>query len=295
MSYAGLNRGIQFAQAIMGGVMLRSCTLWLICALSSTGSAQAPGALQFEVASIKPNKSDSPVQNVDMQPGGRLTVTNFPLNDMIRLAFGTPQALAPNQLSGGPSWAASDRFDIVAKAEGNPSREQILLMLRTLVTERFKLKVHSETRVLAMYALVLARGDGRLGPRIRLSNIDNIDCSTPSTREQVAPPCQVRQAPASRTGRAVTMAQVARSLVGGVGGLPVLDHTGLAGRFDFDLEWTPDQPLRLPPNAPNLPPIDPNGPSIFTAVKEQLGLKLESTKGPVDVLVIDHAEHPSEN
>ena len=269
-------------------------------AIAQSRDASRPA---FEVASIKPNKSDS--NRVDITPqGGRFTATNVSLGGLIRIAYGTPRALPLNQLSvsakwiGGPGqrYLESDRFDVVAKAEGDPSPAQMNLMIRTLLADRFKLVVHHETKQLPMYALVLARTDGRLGPRLRRSDVD---CSDPGNAPPPAadgtPSCGFRSFPGKATGR-VTMSALAQRMLSNAldDHRPVEDRTGLAGTFEFDLEWTPDRPAPpRPADAPPAPPIDPNGASIFTALQEQLGLKLEPQNGQIDTLVVDSAEQPT--
>jgi len=165
------------------------------------------------------------------------------------------------------------------------------LMLRSLLGDRFRLGVHTEARDLPIFALVLANRDGRLGPQLKASALD---CDGPSA----APSCGIRIGGAgTMVVGGASMTQFASSLTSWVGRL-VVDKTGLSGLFDMKLSWTPDQ---MPQGfdkkiaAGGLPPADPNGPSIFTAVQEQLGLKLESQKSPVEVLVIDRAEHPVGN
>jgi uncharacterized protein (TIGR03435 family) len=259
---------------------------------------QRTSAPSFEVASVKPNKSGERPMSLQIQPGGRLNITNVPVRVMIRNAY----QLQDFQIVGGPDWLATDRFDITAKAEGNPTGPQMSLMLRTLLAERFTLTLHNETRELPIYALVMARAGGRLGPQIRKGVFD---CGplrngpppppTPGPRSPDDPfNCGFRVGPGRMIGRGSTMVALAASLSTWVNRV-VLDRTGLAGDFDLDLEWTPDRMPQgpPPPGAPPLPPIDPNGPSLFTAVQEQLGLKLESTRGPVEVLVIDGAEQPT--
>jgi len=270
--------------------------------------SQAPSAdtPAFEVASVKPNKSGDGRVMIGMQPGGRFTATNVPLRMLIRNAYQLQDA----QLVGGPDWIASDRFDIMAKAEGDPpptppgTAGPIQLMLRTLLADRFKLVVHNETRELPIYALVLARSDGRLGPQLRPAAVD---CAAmAAARGRGGPPpalpqpgerptCGMRIGPGQMAGGGFPLSQFATTLSQFVQ-RGVVDRTGLTGNFDLDLTWTPDFQGRggpPPPGAPDLPPIDPNGPSIFTAVQEQLGLKLDSQKGPVDVLVIDRVEQPT--
>jgi uncharacterized protein (TIGR03435 family) len=265
------------------------------------------------------------------QPGGRYTATNITLRMLINQAY----QIQPFQLAGAPDWINADRFDIIAKAEGDivPGPNGPLpLMLRALLADRFKLAVHHETRELPIYALVKARSDGSLGPQL---NPSTVDCATARGRGGPPPlgvgpggpggpgpggpggrgpggplfgpggrpPCGQMIGPANIAAGGASMAQLATLLSGRVNRI-VVDRTGMTGNFDLDLNWTPDQmpqqpqqlsPGALPPGAPPLPPIDPNGPSIFTAVQEQLGLKLESTKGPVDVVVIDRVEQPTED
>jgi uncharacterized protein (TIGR03435 family) len=281
--------------------------------LRAQGPAAQAGDPVFEVASVKANKSGDNRIGIGFQPGGRFRATNAPLRELISAGYGTPQPLPAFQILGGPKWIESDRFDIVAKAAGDPqpgpngAPPEMFLMLRSLLAERFQLTVHRETREVPIYTLVMARGDGKLGPQMHASATDCAAVMSamrgrggppapPAPGERM--PCSLRMFPGSLSGGASTIAQLANVLARFVS-RTVVDQTGLAGAFDFDLHWTPDQMPQArgdpPPGAPPLPAIDPNGPSIFTAVQEQLGLKLESTTGPVDVLVIDRVEHPTED
>jgi len=185
-------------------------------------------------------------------------------------------------------------------------------MIRALLAERFKLAAHNEDREMPIFALVLARNDGRLGPQIQKSTTDCDAIMARGRGRGPMPPgsppspgqpgdrmqCGIRMAPGNLSVGGSTLAQFASSIGMFVGRI-VVDKTGLGGAYDFNLTWTPDQIANRPPGGPdpqiNGVPIDPNGPSIFTAVQEQLGLKLDSQKGPVSVLVIDRAEHPVEN
>lgn len=266
------------------------------------------GGPQFEVASVKPNKS--PIGKVMIQtlPGGRFTAENVTVRMLIRNAY----QLQDVQLTGGPKWLDEDRFDIVAKTgdeqpgdpfeadkAGRPSRGQ--LMLRALLADRFKVVVHSEPRELPIYALVLAKKDGAFGPKLKRSEAD---CSAPDadTREPAASPgapprCGIRLFPGNMLAGGASMVQLAKTLANFAGRM-VQDRTSLTGAFDFTLSWTPDA---IPPGfdkkagALRLPPIDANGPSLFTAVQDQLGLKLDPQKASVDMLIVDRAEHPTEN
>jgi bla regulator protein blaR1 len=267
----------------------------------------------FEVASVKANKSGDNRIGIGFQPGGGFRATNVPLRELISAAYGTPQPLPAFQITGGPKWIESDRFDIVAKASGDPQPGPngpptvMFAMLRTLLADRFQLILHRETKEMAIYALVLARADGKLGPQLRPAATD---CAAlmASARGRGAPPpppapgermpCGMRMFPGNLSGGSSSMVQLTNVLARFVN-RTVVDRTGLTGNYDLDLQWTPDQMPQgrgdPPPGAPALPAIDPNGPSIFTAVQEQLGLKLESTKGPVSVVVIDRVEHPTED
>jgi uncharacterized protein (TIGR03435 family) len=292
-------------------------------AQTAQGGAAAPA---FEVASIKPNNSGDGRVMLGNQPG-RFTATNVTLRMLIRNAY----QLQDFQISGGPGWLTSDHFDIVAKIEStvqdsiNAARggigpsvpgqgpNPLQLMVRSLLAERFKLVVHTEAREQPIYALVLARTDGKLGPDLKKSEVD---CAAliaaargrgPATPPPGPPqpgdrmPCGIRIGPGNMAVGGSTLAQFANNL-GMFVGRVVVDRTGLSGTYDMTLTWTPDQmPARAPGTATDQPirfngvDIDPNGPSIFTAVQEQLGLKLDAQKGPVETLVIDRAEKPVEN
>ena len=201
---------------------------------------------------------------------------------------------------------STDRFDIVAKAEGNPSAPEIFGMLHSLLIERFRLTAHTEEREGDVYDLILARSDGRLGPMLRQSTVD---CASQRANAASAsgagipiqiPTCPVSNYPGKIIATSVPLTALARTLVVWVDGRDVRDRTGLAGAYDIDLTWTPDRLGPLPLNAPAdtvraREAIDPNGPSLFTAVQEQLGLKLEPKKDKVQMLIIDRVEHPTED
>jgi len=253
--------------------------------------AQSPATgPTFEVASVKPTKPGVPLQFV--RSPGRFTM-RAPLRVLIQNAY---QLLQDAQVVGGPSWWTSETFDIDATVAGNPPQDQIPLMLRALLADRFKLVVHTERRELPIYALVLARRDGKLGARIRPGTFGclalrrrAIGAPPPSPAPSGRVPCFLRSGTGSVAGEGISLAQLADHLAPFVN-RAVVDQTGLAGEFDFDLEWTPDQ---WTPDAAQQPPNIPNGPSLFTALQEQLGLKLESTRGPVEVMVIDSVERPT--
>jgi uncharacterized protein (TIGR03435 family) len=274
-------------------------------ALDAAQGAQAPA---FEVASVKRNRSGDGFMSMGMQPGGRLTMINIPVRQLIVRAY----QVQPFQVLGGPSWITSDRFDITAKAPGDASPQQMSAMLETLLADRFKLKVRRETRQADVYRLVKARADGKLGDAIKPAAVE---CNAARGRAGApgppvarlggpaggaAPACRFMIAPGRFEALGQSISAFASTLAPQVG-RPVLDETGLTGGYDFTLTFMPDSGGRgipagpPPPGAPDLPPIDPNAPALPTALQEQLGLKLESAKGPVEMIVIDSIDQPTED
>jgi uncharacterized protein (TIGR03435 family) len=240
---------------------------------------------RFEVASVRVNKSDrGGGSGFNGLPGERLTIVNMTLRSILLAAYGMPS----NQIVGGPGWVEADRFDIAAKAEKPVSADQLRLMLRSLLAERFKLAVHIEKRATPVYALVLARQDGKLGPNLR----------------QAAGTCEPARDPEQCGMKTYASALVTGQMaVRGLdlstlrilerdAGRPIVDRTGLTGAFDWELTWTLQPRLLTPVNSIT---VDPNGPSVFTALQEQLGLKLDSQQEAREFLVIDHVEQPTEN
>jgi bla regulator protein blaR1 len=296
---------------VAAGIVIVGTPLGLgaVSAAQLKGQSADSQAQEFEVASVKRNASGGNFVQLGGDPGGRFTATNVPLKLLIRQAY----QLQDSQVVGGPNWINTDRFDIIAKAPGPlalpapggpPGPFQ--LMMRALLADRFKLAVHTESRELPIYALTLARRDGKTGSQLRPAAVDCVALFAARGRGGPPPappqpgerlPCGLRLGPGNLSGGGVTMAQLSTTLSQFVQRI-VVDRTGLTGNFDIDLTWTPDQLPQgrgEPPPGVQLPPIDPNGPSIFTAVQEQLGLKLDSQRGPVDVLVIDRVEQPTED
>jgi uncharacterized protein (TIGR03435 family) len=293
---------------LFGAVMVvTGLTMAVPRATSLRAQAQVPERPpSFEVASVKENRSGDLRSPIRTEPGGRFTATNVLLKFLIAEAFMGPQPVhLSSRIVGGPDWINSTRFDIIAKAstefrsspEGPPN--ELFLMLRSLLEDRFKVRTHRETRELPVYELVVARADGKLGPQLRQSTA-NCDGPPPPRQPNEPPPCGAMRGPARVMAGGIPMRRFAEMLTAimAVGtpasadGRLVIDKTGLSGRFAFNLTWTPDQiPTVAPP--PGIPPVDPNGPSLVTALQEQLGLKLESAKGPVEVLVIDSVERPT--
>jgi bla regulator protein blaR1 len=268
--------------------MLRRASLALL--LISPGFAQ----LTFEVASIKPADPDARGTSIQFMPGGGLKMMNIPLRAMITFAYD----FRDFQVSGGPGWVGNERFDVMAKAdraaaEGpadfgqmsddqrKTARVQIGERLRALLAERFQLVVHKETKEQPIYALVVSKNGAKLQDTKETGNRQSLMNNRGRSE-----------------GHAISTEMLAQSLSGMLG-RPVVDKTGLTGKYDFVLEWAPDPGADARAqgfgNGVTEPAPAPGGPSIFTALQEQLGLRLESQKGPVENIVIDRAEKPSEN
>ena len=254
----------------MGRVLLAG----LLALLAVPAAAQAPA---FEVASIRRNTSGQEGGSMVPAPGGRLTLTNVPIRLVIRAAYN----LQEFELVGGPSWIDGERYDIVTKAEGNPGAQELLGMVRTLLADRFQLQIVEDTAERPIYAMVRVRPGGPLPASLRPAQ----PCfRAPVNQPQQAPPgqtaCGFRAAPGSLAGRGVTFGALTFGLSGRVG-RPVENRTGIEGEFDFDLEFAPD--------------VSADGPSLFTALEEQLGVRLEPTRGPARVMRIERIERPTEN
>jgi uncharacterized protein (TIGR03435 family) len=274
--------GIAASTVVLGGLTLAGSLAprWI-------AFAQQQSPEQFEVASVKSNNSGSNNFSIRILPGSRLLASNASLGSLITEAW----QVRDFQVSGGPTWLYSGRFDIDARGQGSLSPDQILQRLQTLLEERFQLKVHRETRELPVYALLIAK----YGPKLELSR--GSDCFDPHAG--IPPPTPAsrpcggfRNASNQMSGAKVPMSHFAANLSKFLG-RTVVDKTGLDGAYDIDLQWTPDETQAFLPTGPAS--ADSSGPSFFSAVQEQLGLRLESQKGAVEVLVIDRAEKPDAN
>jgi bla regulator protein blaR1 len=263
-------------------------------------AAAQPGGPRFEVASIK---SAAPAENfmfgVRPMPGGRISATNVTLKMLIKRAYD----LQDFQISGGQGWIETARYNIEAKPDSPANASEWKEMLKNLLGERFQLALHRETKELPVYALVLAKKDGKLGPGMVESKEGGCvarDPSRPGPQDPGQPPfCDnVLGGPSQLTGTAATVDGVAQMLSVYVG-RKVIDKTGLTGKYDITLKFTPDVDQlarwRMPGAPPPAAPADASGPSLFAALQEQLGLKLEPQKALVEIFVVDHAEKPSEN
>jgi uncharacterized protein (TIGR03435 family) len=246
----------------------------------ATGAAQSPAEPpRFAAATVRRNLSGE--QRVDAQtsPGGRVTITNTSIRDLIRNVFG----LADFQITGGPDWLSGERYDIVATAGTDAARPQLMLMMRELLAERLKLAFHYEMRETPVYALRLVRADRRLGPQLRATGIDCTAASAAAARDATQRACGFDVSGRSLTATGMSIASLTQRLAL-LSGRTVTDHTGLAGLYDLQLRWAPD----------GISSAGGDDPSLFTALREQLGLTLDSTRAPVQVLVIDAVERPTE-
>jgi uncharacterized protein (TIGR03435 family) len=272
---------------------MRTLTGILLISLATATMAQAPA---FEAASVK-KRIEPGGGSMGRQPGGRFTAQGVSLQDLIVFAYN----IQPYQIVDGPAWLDVERWDVAATgAPGTP--EDVLRALQQLLADRFSLVVRRETRELPVYALTMARSDGRLGEQMKRAALD----------------CNAARAEAQKTGIIPPDAKrlcFVQGRVGGIriGGAPlsdfaamlstrlqrtVIDRTGLSGAWDLTLTYTPEpQQIAKGAGSPLEPAldVDPNGPSIFTAVQEQLGLKLEALSAPVAVLAIQRAEFATEN
>jgi uncharacterized protein (TIGR03435 family) len=253
----------------------------------SPGRAQTPATatnpLKFEVASLKPSQADPAVRGGGIRPapgGQRYIGTNATLRLFITVAYG----VKGDQIEGGPDWMDTARFDMNGVAAKQSNIDELHSMLQDLLADRFKLRFHRETKQLPVYALTVDKD----GPKLHARESANAG-------EPWVDVTAERMLQMTLRSKVVTMDYFAFRL-SQLLDRPVINLTKLPGSFDFDLKYTREAPPGLPENAMiNGQPVDTSGPTIFEAVRRQLGLKLESQKGPVQIIVVDHAEKPAEN
>jgi uncharacterized protein (TIGR03435 family) len=238
-------------------------------------SVQKPA---FEVATIKRNVSLQENGTIGIEPGGRFRAVHADLRFMIATMYRTGPRLFASQIIGLPDWATTDHWDITAKVTddlaGLPAQElfrKMPLMVQSLLEDRFKLQLHHDTQPQPTYALVLARRDGTMGPGFHKTTAD---CLKDFER------CRIQSTPGHYSGVGVTIPTLMIFLSNTVERV-VVDRTGLQGAFDVEIDWSPD--------------ASSDKPSIFTAVQEQLGLRLNFERNPVDVVVIEHVDRPTED
>jgi len=256
------------------GLLLAMC-----CCL---GQSQTPTP-SFEVADVKGNASGEARMAVDMQAGGRLSAHNVPLRILIALAY----HVRPDSVTEGPGWLSSARYDIVAKASQTAGQDELRRMLQSLLAERFKLVVHQGEKIMPAYALEVGKNGAKLQ-----------EAGSAVLSESRCVPGEGVAGQKHTVCRHMTMALLADTLPETAPrdlDVPVLDRTGLAGKFDFKLDWTPAAPSAAPSGTP--PAEDPlAGPTLFEAVETQLGLRLQRTRLPLPVIVVDTVERvPSGN
>ena len=303
----------------MKGCLLVLCLSGALVVSLIPAHAQSGG---FEVASIKPS-NPNPTGPLGATPLvlpalGRLTAQNVTLRILVMAAY----QKQPFEIAGGPEWQNADKFDINARAENSTlTTDQMLELLKTLLADRFKLKVHTETREVPIYALVVARSDGKLGAKLKPSTETCPDFKAQQQQQLEAlakgglsalaamrpnpgetKPCSIMPIPGAAgpgsigikgTGQALSTLTL---MLTQIAGRPIVDKTGLTGPFDFEfaisLQTLMQLYAELGVNVP-MPPGLPEGPSLMTVLQEDLGLKLDSQRGPGEVLVIDSAERPT--
>jgi bla regulator protein blaR1 len=270
-----------------------------VIAMTVVAATQAPAQKPaFEVASVKPNVRGAKGVVSGGLPGGGYSLTNGTLEILISIAY----KVRGYQISGGPTWIATDRWDIEARApeggvspQAGPPDSTVELMLQSLLEDRFQLKIHREVKEAPVYELTVAKN----GPKMKLS-LDQDPVAFPAMPQPGGsiPRGRIRFRPSGQLdGNAVPVEDLV-IVLSDLSGRPVINRTELKDLYDFTLEWSPElMPGLTSPGENGQPAASPNttGPSLFTALQEQLGLKLESSKGPVEVLVIDSVQKPSEN
>jgi uncharacterized protein (TIGR03435 family) len=243
--------------------------------ISPTNRAQTPALLTFEVASIKPSDPNRPDTGLH-RSNAKFAATNHTLKRLIAFAYDVELF----QISGGPAWVNSDGYDVTAKTPDDiahhkgPDDDKV--MVQALLSDRFKLTLHSESRELPIYVLVIGKNGSKLEIAKPLGGSSDVRGRGTQFIFTGVPLSSLVHVLSQRLGR------------------PVVDRTGLTAHYDFKLEWAPDQTSSDSRDSVSSAP-DPAGPTLFTAIQEQLGLRLEAQKGPVQIFVIDHVERPSEN
>jgi len=263
---------------------LRAWAVIATCLAPAMGALNAQGPSSFEVASVKANKSGAAATSLGFQRGGRFRAVNEPLWRLVAEAYGKTYQLRRFEIAGIPDSIAGDRFDIEAVADGDPSPERQRAMLQNLLSERFKLAVHREVRELPIYVLVVARPDGRLGEQLQRSTIDcealkaagALPVQVPPGQER---PCVMMFGPNLLRANGMTISDLAEMGLSRYVNRMVVNQTTLQGPFQWSVKWAAE--------------TNPEGVSIFTALQEQLGLKLEPKTGPVEIVMVDHVEHPT--
>ena len=283
-----------------------------LCLLPAILLAQAESRASFDVVSVKPNRTDQGIPLVVFQPGGRMIAGNVVVRQVILVAYG----LDDIQIVNAPDWTATERFAIEARTSDATPTDTIRMMLRTMLAERFGFVAHTERRELPMLALTMARSDKRPGPKLRASGPECAPIKPPEGVPMPPPPppppagnaapmriilprdeplrrrCGAMLAPGWFSARSITMQELTGPLTQ-LMRRPVVDETGLTGEFDLDVFFQPEGPAGALVGPP--PAASSDAPGLTTALQDDLGLKLDARRGPVDVLVVDRIERPTEN
>jgi bla regulator protein blaR1 len=252
-------------------------TAWAIPEPAPPPRAMDPAAdPEIEVATVKPSPPDVRGRGIGFR-GATMTVTNYTLLNAITFAYDVHE----QQVSGGPAWKSTDRFDIVIKPDtpGQPNARQLRRLMQKVLTERFQLAFHTEKRELSVYAIT--------------QPANTTHKMTPATPGPNLPTLRYPRA-GLLPARNATVTELAQSLQTAVMNRPVINQTTIEGRFDFTLDWMPDE-TQFASFGPGSPVADTGKPNIYEAFREQLGLRLESTRAPADIIAIDKVEKPSEN
>ena len=252
-----------------------------------TAIAQVNTPPTFDAASIKRSASDSDTF-MKAHPGGRLELSRVTLKTLTALAY----RLQPFQISGGPPWVSSEYFDITTEAAERPSEDQLFLMIRALLAERFSLKAHFETAERPVYILVAGKARRSPPPGLQVSTEGSCVKEYPAAPPDPNACGSIGMGANHLEAYEVSMARFAEALTRAVD-RPVIDKTGRTENFNISLRWLPDEHQAIP--STDAISIPPDTPSIFTALQEQLGLKLKPSKAETDLLVIDRAQRPGEN
>jgi len=249
-----------------------------VSVFGQTPPSKAPG---FEVATIKPTSPDERARYMRMQSAHQFLAKGYTLRFLVAAAYNLP----PRAISGGADWIDFERYDILAATPGEtrPNLDEQLAMLRNLLDERFKLAFHTEPKELPVYVLTVARSGIKLKESTAPQDQQPALISTVYPAERIFLPA-----------RNATMTQFASMLQRGVLDRPVVDKTDLSARYDFDLEWTPDD-TQFGGNLPPVPPQNAVKPDLFAALQQQLGLRLDSSRAEIDAIVIESVQKPTEN
>jgi uncharacterized protein (TIGR03435 family) len=279
-------------------VLLAGLLIPALVPAQSVSTGGAADRFEIEVATVKPNRAGGG-QNIQVTPGGLVTITNMTVGTLIRMAYGSEAIQTQRQIVGGPSWIDSDRFDISAKTARTLSdRDDLQILVRSVLEDRFHIKWHRERREIPIYSLVLADKDGKLGSSMKVSDGKCYGRRNPPPADTPFSPstfCGNRGGSGDMTYTGQTIQEIAASLATYAAiARPVMDRTGLQGSYDLHLVFVPAF-INSENGTPVANPAADSGPNVFTALVEQAGLKLQGERGPVEHIVIDSVERATEN